>query len=141
MRRILIVASSVLAFGLGLAGPAFADNPPGPPGPPSQSCQDLEPNTPGNAANSPGSPFNEPGINSPNGGIGGQNYSEKSQYDVACFQQARGCCYFRHRPLRDWLTSRMTCFGKPNIWQHRSRRAERPDFVLRQAAACPGRPL
>jgi hypothetical protein len=88
MRRILIVASSVLAFGLGLAGPAFADNPPGQ-GPPSQSCQDLEPNTPGNAANSPGSPFNEPGINSEFGGIGGQHYSEKSQYDVACFQASR----------------------------------------------------
>ena len=53
MRRSLIVASTVLALGLGLAGPAWADNPPGPPGPPSQSCQDLEPNTPGNAANSP----------------------------------------------------------------------------------------
>lgn len=46
----------------------------------------LEPDTPGNSANRPGSPFNEPGINSVNGGIGGQNYSEKSQYDVACFQ-------------------------------------------------------
>ena len=89
MRRSVIVASTVLVFGLGLAGPAWADNPPGPPGPPSQSCQDLEPNTPGNAANSPGSPFNEPGINSEFGGIGGQNYSEKSQYDVACFQASQ----------------------------------------------------
>ena len=88
MRRSLIVASTVLAFGLSLAGPAWADNPPGPPGPPSQSCQAVEPNTPGNAANSPGSPFNEPGVNSVNGGIGGKNYSEKSQYDVACFQQS-----------------------------------------------------
>ena len=70
------------------ATPAFADNPPGPPGPPSQSCQDLEPNTPGHSANSPGSPFNEPGINSTDGGIGGQHYSETSQYDVACFQQS-----------------------------------------------------
>jgi len=41
--------------------------------------------TPGNAARSPGSPFNEPGINSQNGGIGGQHYSERSQYDVACY--------------------------------------------------------
>jgi hypothetical protein len=88
MRRSLIVASTALAFGLGLAGPAWADNPPGS-GPPSQSCQALEPNTPGNAANSPGSPFNEPGINSANGGVGGQNYSPNSQYDVACFQQAQ----------------------------------------------------
>jgi len=86
MRRSLVVAPIVAFFALGLASPALADNPPGPPGPPSQSCQALEPNTPGNSAASPGSPFNEPGINSANGGIGGQNYSEKSQYDVACFQ-------------------------------------------------------
>ena len=62
MRRSVIVASAVLALGLGLAGPAWGDNPPGPPGPPGQSCQAVEPNTPGNAANSPGSPFNEPDI-------------------------------------------------------------------------------
>ena len=58
-------------------------------GRPGQSCQDLEASggtTPGHAANSPGSPFNEPGINSVNGGTGGQHYSETSQYDVACFQ-------------------------------------------------------
>jgi hypothetical protein len=42
--------------------------------------------TPGNAANSPGSPFNEPGFGSQFGGTGGLNYSEKSQYDVACYQ-------------------------------------------------------
>ncbi len=30
--------------------------------------------------------FNEPGINSTNGGVGGQHYSQKSQYDVACYQ-------------------------------------------------------
>ena len=89
MRRSVIVASTVLVFGLGLAGPAWADNPPGS-GPPSQSCQDLGLTTPGNAANSPGSPFNEPGTGNPSnpGGIGGQNYSETSQYDVACFQQS-----------------------------------------------------
>ena len=58
-------------------------------GRPSQSCQDLEAaggTTPGHAAMSPGSPFNEPGIDSVDGGIGGQHYSETSQYDVACFQ-------------------------------------------------------
>jgi len=60
-----------------------------PPGPPGESGQDLEPNTRGNAANSPGSPFNELGINSVNGDIGGQHYSPKSRYDVACFQQAQ----------------------------------------------------
>jgi hypothetical protein len=56
-------------------------------GPPSQSCQDSEAaggTTPGHSSSSPGSPFNEPVINSVNGGIGGQHYSEKSQYDVAC---------------------------------------------------------
>jgi hypothetical protein len=87
MRRILWAAPVALVLSLGAVVPAHADNPPGT-GPPSQSCQDLEPHTPGNAANSPGSPFNEPGINSVNGGVGGQHYSEKSQYDVACFQQA-----------------------------------------------------
>jgi hypothetical protein len=87
MRRSVIVASTVLVFGLGLAGPAWAENPPGPPGPPNQSCQDLGLTTPGNSANSPGSPFNEPSGSNP-GGTGGQNYSQKSQYDVACFQQS-----------------------------------------------------
>jgi hypothetical protein len=65
-----------------------APNPSGT-GKPSQSCQDIEAaggTTPGHASSSPGSPFNEPGINSANGGIGGQHYSENSQYDVACFQ-------------------------------------------------------
>ena len=57
-------------------------------GPPSQSCQEQEPNVPGKSAESPGAPFNEEGINSENGGIGGQNYTEKSQYDVACYQQS-----------------------------------------------------
>jgi hypothetical protein len=58
-------------------------------GPPSQFCQDIEAvggTTPGHASSSPGSPFNEPGINSVAGGIGGQHYTESSQYDVACFQ-------------------------------------------------------
>ncbi|AGB25394.1 hypothetical protein Mycsm_05193 [Mycobacterium sp. JS623] len=56
-------------------------------GPPSQSCQASEGlggSTPGHSSSSPGSPFNEPGINSTNGGVGGQHYSAKSQYDVAC---------------------------------------------------------
>jgi hypothetical protein len=59
------------------------------------SCQELNPNkgglnpfTPGHAQQSPGSPFNEPGESSPEGGKGGAHYSEKSQYDVACFQHA-----------------------------------------------------
>jgi len=88
VRRSVFVALLITLFSLGLASPALADNPPGPPGPPSQSCQDLGLTTPGNAANSPGSPFNEPSGTNP-GGTGGQNYSEKSQYDVACFQQSQ----------------------------------------------------
>ncbi|MEA5455490.1 hypothetical protein SPF06_12220 [Sinomonas sp. JGH33] len=87
MRRILRILGLTALLGLAFAAPAAADNPPGPPGPPSQSCQDLGLTTPGNAAGSPGSPFNEPTSTSP-GGIGGQNYNEMSQYDVACFQQS-----------------------------------------------------
>jgi hypothetical protein len=71
------------------AGPAVAAANPSGTGPPSQSCQDIEAaggTTPGHASSSPGSPFNEPGIDSVAGGIGGQHYSETSQYDVACFQ-------------------------------------------------------
>jgi len=71
------------------AGPAVAAAHPSGTGLPSQSCQDIEAaggTTPGHASSSPGSPFNEPGIDSVAGGIGGQHYSETSQYDVACFQ-------------------------------------------------------
>jgi hypothetical protein len=42
---------------------------------------------PGNSASSPGSIFNEPGINSVNGGKGNQAYNKAgapSQYDTAC---------------------------------------------------------
>ncbi len=89
MRRVFasLVAAVALSL-LAVAGPAVAANPPGT-GQPGQSCQSLEPNTPGHSANSPGSPFNEPGINSVAGGVGGQHYSESSQYDVACFQMAQ----------------------------------------------------
>lgn len=85
MHRSVLIVPAIVAFSMGLAGPALAANPPGT-GLPSQSCQDLEPNTPGHASDSPGSPFNEAGINSVDGGIGGQHYTETSQYDVACFQ-------------------------------------------------------
>jgi hypothetical protein len=81
------VASAAFSA-VGASGALAAANPSGT-GPPSQSCQDIEAlggTTPGNSASSPGSPFNEPGINSANGGTGGQHYSESSQYDVACFQ-------------------------------------------------------
>jgi hypothetical protein len=89
MRRLLLAAIiSVLVLcasaSVALAG---GGNPAGK-GPPSQSCQEIEAEggtVPGHSSSSPGSPFNEPEINSPEGGTGGQHYSEKSQYDVACF--------------------------------------------------------
>jgi hypothetical protein len=88
MRRTSIVIPLVAAALFVPSAQAFAANPPGT-GQPGQSCQDLEPNTPGHSSASPGSPFNEPQINSANGGTGGQHYSEKSQYDVACFQMSQ----------------------------------------------------
>ena len=86
----LVLRAAALGFALVLftGAPAFATNPPGT-GQPGQSCQSIEAGggtTPGHSASSPGSPFNEPGINSQNGGTGGQHYSQSSQYDVACFQ-------------------------------------------------------
>ncbi|WP_042382765.1 hypothetical protein [Streptacidiphilus melanogenes] len=89
MRRIIATASLVTLLSLAGTAPAWAGagNPNGT-GPPSQNCQMIEGaggTTPGHAANSPGSPFDEPGINTPNGGTGGQHYSPNSQYDVACF--------------------------------------------------------
>jgi hypothetical protein len=89
MRRLLLAAIiSVLVLcasaSVALAG---GGNPAGK-GPPSQSCQEIEAEggtVPGHSSSSPGSPFNEPEINSPEGGTGGQHYCEKSQYDVACF--------------------------------------------------------
>lgn len=94
MRNRLIAATgaALAAIAISGAGPALAGGNPSGTGPPSQSCQDIEAaggTTPGNAASSPGSPFNEPGINSPLGGIGGQRYSARSQYDVACYHVSR----------------------------------------------------
>ena len=94
MRKSLFTLPAVtLALLVGSAAPALAANPhstDNPTGPPSQSCQDFSATTrPGHSGSSPGSPFNEPGINSDNGGTGGANYSESSQYDVACFQVAQ----------------------------------------------------
>jgi hypothetical protein len=85
-------AAICLAFSAGMlvpSGVAVAAGNPSGTGLPSQSCEDIEDAggiTPGHAASSPGSPFNEAGIDSVDGGIGGQHYSETSQYDVACFQ-------------------------------------------------------
>jgi hypothetical protein len=87
VRKYVVVAIVSGAFAAVLPAGALAGNPSGT-GPPSQSCQEIEEEggrPPGNARNSPGSPFNEAGIDSEEGGIGGQNYTEKSQYDVACY--------------------------------------------------------
>jgi len=87
MRKLMLAMTLALAL-MGSTVASAARNPSGT-GPPSQSCQEIEAEggrTPGHSASSPGSPFNEPGINSENGGTGGQHYSEKSQYDVACYQ-------------------------------------------------------
>jgi hypothetical protein len=74
MKRLLAAIPLAAALTVGIAAPAFADTT-GSTGPPS-----------GNSGSSPGAPFNEPTINSTNGGTAGAHYSEKSQYDVACFQ-------------------------------------------------------
>jgi hypothetical protein len=80
----LRTASVAIVFGAALLVPAgvatAAANPSGT-GKPSQSCEDIQV-MPGHSDTSPGSPFNETGA----GGIGGQHYSETSQYDVACLQ-------------------------------------------------------
>jgi hypothetical protein len=71
-----MVAAAVIG-----ATPAYA-------GPPNAECgEDGATSTPGTAATSPGSVFNEPGVNSTNGGKGNQAYNNAgapSQYDVAC---------------------------------------------------------
>jgi hypothetical protein len=87
MRKLIL--ATVLALVLAVPVTALAARNPSGKGLPSQSCQEIEGaggTTPGHASGSPGSPFNEPEINSENGGTGGQHYNETSQYDVACFQ-------------------------------------------------------
>jgi hypothetical protein len=88
MRKLIAVA--LLSFALTAVVPAgsLAANPAGT-GKPSQDCVEIEEaggTVPGKSSSSPGSPFNEEGVNSPEGGIGGQHSNENSQYDVACFQ-------------------------------------------------------
>jgi hypothetical protein len=89
MRSLMLATLICVALAAVPAGALAARNP-SPTGPPSQSCQELDPEGAriGHAAQSPGSPFNEPEINSEKGGTGGQHYSEKSQYDVACYQHS-----------------------------------------------------
>jgi len=89
MKRLIVTVAATLLMTVSLGSVAMAAPNPSGTGLPSQSCQDIEAaggTVPGKSSLSPGSPFNEPGLNSPNGGIGGQHYSEMSQYDVACYQ-------------------------------------------------------
>ena len=88
-----LVAACTMAIGIfGAASAAYGN-----PNPHNNSCQSAEAapggGTPGNAATSPGSVFNEPLINSPDGGKGGIAYNKAhannkvgatSQYDTAC---------------------------------------------------------
>ena len=77
LRRVILVAL-VLVLALALVSSALADNPSGT-GPPNQSCEQQS-STPGggNSSTSPGSPFT--------GGTSDDQYSPRSQYDVACYQ-------------------------------------------------------
>jgi hypothetical protein len=89
MKRLLL-AAIVACLVLGASSPAAlaGTGNPARTGPPGQSCQEIEAEggtVPGRSNASPGSPFNEEGIDSEEGGIGGQHYTEASQYDVACF--------------------------------------------------------
>ena len=89
MRKLILLAATCIAFAALLPSGALAGaGNPGGTGPPGQSCQEIfeeEGRAPGKAAESPGSPFNEPGFGSPEGGKAGKVYSERSQYDVACY--------------------------------------------------------
>jgi hypothetical protein len=81
-----IAVAGALALALPAGSVAGTGNPSGT-GPPSQSCQEITAaggHAPGKSAESKGAPFNEPSETN-KGGTGGLNYSEKSQYDVACF--------------------------------------------------------
>jgi hypothetical protein len=87
MRYKLLCASGMIAAAVIGAAPAYGDTDHG------VSCGDSgATSSPGNTATSPGAPFNEAGVNSVNGGKGGQAYGSNarqgagapSQYDVAC---------------------------------------------------------
>jgi hypothetical protein len=92
MRRFSI-AALIAIFVVGVVSVPMASAGAGNPsvkGPPSQECVGLvesgEGALPGHAGSSPGSPFNEEELGG-TGGTGGRHYTEKSQYDVACYHQ------------------------------------------------------
>jgi hypothetical protein len=88
VRKLTLLLATCLA--LAVLSPSGAVAGPGNPngtGPPSQECEAIVEGggtEPGKAAGSPGSPFKEEGL-AGEGGTGGEHYSEKSQYDVACY--------------------------------------------------------
>ena len=82
MRSTLIAVAFAAALTVTSATPALAAANPSGTGPPSQDCGELG-TFPGHTTTSPGAPFNE-GV-----GTGGLHYTEKSQYDVACFQMSQ----------------------------------------------------
>jgi hypothetical protein len=87
MRYKLLCASGIVAVAVVGAAPAYADTDHG-----VECGGGGATSSPGNSATSPGSVFNEPGVNSVNGGKGNQAYGSNArqgagapaQYDVAC---------------------------------------------------------
>ncbi|HSX16222.1 MAG TPA: hypothetical protein VLF40_05500 [Candidatus Saccharimonadales bacterium] len=88
----LLFATLVSTVSLAAGATALAAPNPSGTGRPNQDCVGIEAaggRAPGHSSASPGSIFNEPGVNSPDGGKGNQAYEAAgapSQYDVACFQ-------------------------------------------------------
>jgi len=93
MKKLAIIgASLVTLISLTSGVTAFGAANPSGTGRPNQDCVGIEAaggRAPGHSSSSPGSIFNEPGVNSVDGGKGNQAYEKAgapSQYDVACFQ-------------------------------------------------------
>ncbi len=92
MKRVILAAAVTTVSVLFPASVALAAPNPSGTGRPNQDCVAIEAaggRAPGHSSTSPGSIFNEPGVNSVNGGKGNQAYEAAgapSQYDVACFQ-------------------------------------------------------
>ena len=88
MRRFLVIAGTVLAFGGVSATGALAAQP-------NQSCQaTVGPAFPGNTGSAPGSAFNGTAGSvyanpTSQGGVSSGNSHVVAQYDVACFQQTQ----------------------------------------------------
>src|SRR6478672_3540507 len=93
MKKTIVLVAAATVLSLSPSTLVFAARNPSGQGQPNQDCVAIETQgggrAPGRANLSPGSPFNEAGLDSANGGIGGQHYDAAgapSQYDVACYQ-------------------------------------------------------